>query len=79
MTILREEDPEGVAVRRRKRLKRRQYYNKVCNYFIVTQCVVLYRAPTTSGMLMAMISCHPMGSPYMAVLMGIHVHIINAI
>ena len=37
MEMLREVDPEGVATRRKWRLQRRRYFNKVITGFLVIQ------------------------------------------
>ena len=71
MRLMREIDPQGVDLRRSRRLCRRVYYNKVC-VGCGHQMMLLpfFRALISSGTSTDMISCHTSIYAYMVVLMG---------
>lgn len=64
MMLLKVADPVGNEIRKKKRLQRRIYRSKVCNYCVLL-CwyyffISMLRGPTTYGTWMGMINCHPM-------------------
>ena len=71
MEILRVLDPDGVAQRAKRRLRRRIYYSKVITiFFILVRYLFNYRVPTTSGTLMPTKNLFTMGLLFMDALMG---------
>ena len=71
MKLLKEVDPNGVASRKGKRLKRRTYHCKVnaCKKSDVW-VVCYYRVQTSYGIWMEMTNCLLMDCAFMAVLTG---------